>query len=85
MSDVKIMAAVRRKEARLFRLVALVPYTRRDGSETELAVWEGACVVCGQPFTVSTPKPNPSGRVISKSFERTRCDEHKRRPKERDG
>ncbi|HNT63771.1 MAG TPA: hypothetical protein PKH90_13065 [Candidatus Desulfobacillus denitrificans] len=83
MSDVKIMAAVRRKEARLFRLVALVPYTRRDGSETELAVWEGACVVCGLPFSVSTPKPNLSGRVISKSFERTRCDLHKRPPKRR--
>lgn len=30
------------------------PYTRKDGSETDLKVWRGACRVCGTPIFCKT-------------------------------
>jgi hypothetical protein len=39
---------------RTFRLLRREPYTRKDGTETE--VWGGAiCRKCGDPFEVTTP------------------------------
>lgn len=76
-----LVAVVRRSEARIFRLVAIAPYTRIDGSETEIAVWEGTCAKCGAPFTITTPRPGPLGRIVSKNFQRVSCDRHKRQPK----
>jgi hypothetical protein len=41
---------------RFFRHVKLVPYRRRDGTETFLKVWSSTCVICGAPFEVVTPR-----------------------------
>lgn len=55
----------------LWRAVRLEPYTRKDGSETELATWRGACAVCGGPKFVKTPATcNLDG---SSSFGLRRC------------
>ncbi|OJU90984.1 MAG: hypothetical protein BGO13_08635 [Burkholderiales bacterium 66-5] len=56
---------------RVWRAVGFEPYTRKDGSETELAVWRGYCTKCNQAFEVKTP-----GATIldaSGSFDRKRC------------
>lgn len=63
------------KDGRVFYHLANVPYTRRDGSQTELAVWHSACVVCGASFTVTTPT---EGRWPgSDSFGAKHCAAHK--------
>jgi hypothetical protein len=33
---------------------AVVPYVRRDGTETTLAVWRTNCADCGEGFTIMT-------------------------------
>lgn len=35
-----------------YRLIGFQPYTRANGSETELALWEGHCAQCGAPFLI---------------------------------
>lgn len=55
----------------IWRAVAIEPYTRKDGSETELAVWQGACVVCGGHKFVKTPVG--AGLGNSSSFDLRRC------------
>jgi hypothetical protein len=59
---------------RTFHRVGVAPYVRKDGSETNIAIWRGACVVCGEPFEVTT---SASGK--SKSFEVTTCKTHRRK------
>ncbi len=62
-----------------YRVVGLVPYVRRDGTKTELALWVSHCPACRQPFafftpTVTTFSPNrrcrrcakPGRRVVAK-------------------
>jgi hypothetical protein len=65
------------KDGRTFWWLANIPYERKDKTHTEIAVWHSPCVVCGAPFTVSTPT---SG--VSESFGRKHCDEHKLTPAE---
>jgi hypothetical protein len=66
---------------RTFRCIRLEPYRRSDGTETELAVWQGDCVVCGGPFEVKTPAGTIRAEQ-SKSFESTTCPAHKMTPGE---
>lgn len=51
------------------------PYTRKDGSATELLVWESLCQECLAPFTVRTP--SEGAWQASSSFEAKHCSEHK--------
>lgn len=37
-----------------YELVGLEPYTRTDGSKTQLMVWSAPCATCGDPFTVKS-------------------------------
>lgn len=34
-----------------YTLIRSEPYTRRDGGQTVLLIWETACATCGQNFT----------------------------------
>lgn len=49
-------------------------YTRLDGSETTLRVWEAHCVVCGADIQCRTPLDASK----SNAFGLRRCKEHKR-------
>lgn len=70
------------KDGRVFDLEAARPYQRRDGTASSIAIWRGACRLCGAPFETTT-----SGSLVvvlaSKGFSRVHCDAHKlrRRPK----
>jgi hypothetical protein len=55
-----------------YHLVRSEPYTRTDGSETTLSVWQPDCPVCGSLFEVRTPA---SGRKFQPN---RRCSKHKR-------
>jgi len=51
-------------------LLAYADYTRRDGEETRLGVWEVECKTCGEPFTT---------RMTSHILPETkRCEKHRR-------
>lgn len=65
-------ATVNMPDGRLFTWLAFKPYTRKDGTDTELSVWQSHCVICGESFTVATPK---AGR--SQSFGRKHCEAHR--------
>jgi len=48
------------------------PYTRLDGSETTLLVWQSDCPVCGALFEIRTP-------TNARKFQpNRRCSKHKR-------
>ena len=67
-----MMTDAQTQDGRVFKWLTFEPYTRKDGTETELSVWESACAVCGAPFTVATPRTG-----ASKAFGRKHCDTHK--------
>lgn len=52
---------------------------RRDGSVSEIIVWQSACPECGTPFTCTTPatattfKPNRRCQVHKRPGQRVRC------------
>lgn len=48
------------------------PYTRIDGSHTQLAVWQSHCAECGAPFQFRAPARK------RKLIPNRRCDRHKR-------
>lgn len=52
-----------------YDLIAIEPYTRKDGTSTQLSVWMAECTVCCRPFVARAP-------VLSMP-ETRRCDEHK--------
>src|SRR6516164_3041009 len=55
-----------------YELVRTEAYTRRDGSETTLSVWQSECPVCGEAIEVRTPKR-------ARKFEpNRRCRKHRR-------
>jgi hypothetical protein len=39
---------------RTFRRIGTKPHQRKDGVDTELAIWQSQCVICGAPFEVCT-------------------------------
>lgn len=39
-----------------YELQGYTPYVRKDGGNTELSVWRGACVVCGAGFECKSTK-----------------------------
>lgn len=65
-------ATVTTPDERVFTWLAFKPYTRKDGTDTELSVWHSTCAICGEPFAVATPKTGNS-----KAFYRKHCDSHK--------
>jgi hypothetical protein len=55
-----------------YELVRTEPYTRTDGGETELSIWQSECPVCGGAFEVRTP-------ARARKFEpNRRCRKHRR-------
>lgn len=44
------MEVIAIEQGRLFHLVSVQPYTRKDGSASAVAVWRGTCRVCGSAF-----------------------------------
>ena len=67
----------RRHGARTFHRIGSMPYVRKDGSETSLAVWRGTCVVCGEPFEVTTPTGIERAEQ-SRSFTVVTCPAHRK-------
>lgn len=59
-------------DGQVYRLVELRPYTRRNGTETTLAVWRSCCAKCGDEFELITPTE------ASKFSPNRRCKEHRR-------
>jgi hypothetical protein len=51
----KVVAPSALHGERTFHFVGTVPYRRRDRTETQLAVWQSTCVICGANFEVTTP------------------------------
>jgi hypothetical protein len=70
------MKAIQTDDGRRFVCIGAQPYTRKDGSETALLVWQAQCVECGAPFTIKTPHYAREASD-SKAFGRKRCDAHK--------
>lgn len=66
------MNDVTTKDGRVFYFLANTPYTKKDGTEIELAVWHSQCAECGAPFTIQTPTNG-----VSEAFGRKHCDAHK--------
>lgn len=56
----------------VYRCTGAEPYTRVDGSMTELEIWESECARCGQLFTFKCPKG------ASRFSPNRRCEKHKR-------
>lgn len=54
-----------------FTVADVVPYVRRDGTETPCILWNSECVDCGEPIEVKTVFKS---KTITK-----RCALHKRR------
>ena len=65
--------SVTTQDGRLFSFTDAEPYTRKDGTDTTLLCWNGACTVCGAGFTVKTPQQLEG----SKAFGRKHCEAHK--------
>lgn len=70
------MIEVETPTGRRFALIGREPYQRKDGTMTELCVWQSCCVCCGEPYQVRTP-----GKVRrfegSKSFLVATCPQHR--------
>jgi hypothetical protein len=43
----------------LYRLLGSKPYTTKRGAETELLVWEGSCMDCGEAFELMSARKVP--------------------------
>jgi hypothetical protein len=56
----------------VYELARTEPHIRRDGTETELAVWQSHCAQCGEPFEFRAPSK------ASKFEPNRRCAKHKR-------
>ncbi len=62
---------VRDHKAQKYLCTAVSPYTRRDGTQSALLVWESRCAECDEVFTFKTPN--------GEKFEpNRRCQEHRR-------
>jgi hypothetical protein len=61
-------------EGQPYWLVGRRPYTRADGSETTLDVWESLCADCKAPFQFL----RAGGQPIERFSPNRRCDRHRR-------
>jgi hypothetical protein len=68
------------KDGRTFHLDAVLPYTRKDGGASSIAVWSGACRQCGALYEVTTPG-SLAAIQSSSCFGTVHCDAHKQRRK----
>lgn len=66
------MRKVTTRSGRPWVEVGSEPYTRKDGTETTLIVWESYCVECGIPIFCRTPLNFSK----SKAFGSARCKLH---------
>jgi hypothetical protein len=41
-------ANVNLPDGRIFTWLAFKPYTRKDGTDTELSIWQSTCFICGE-------------------------------------
>ena len=64
-------------KGRAFRLAALLPYERKDGTASAVSVWCGTCAVCGADFEVVT---GAGLKCITTThvFARAHCDAHRK-------
>lgn len=69
-------ARVQTPDGRVFDPVGREPYQRKDGSDTELQVWESLCQVCAAPFVVRTPVDFGT----TQSFGAKHCVDHRLTP-----
>jgi len=71
------MITIDTPSGRRFALIGTEPHTRKDGTQTQLCVWQSCCTTCGAPFRVRT-----SAKVRryagSRAFETARCERHRR-------
>jgi hypothetical protein len=51
----KLQSTTKFYDGQRYELVRTQRYTRVDGSETTLSVWQSECPVCGEAFEVRTP------------------------------
>lgn len=65
------------KDGRVFTLVGTEPYTRKDGTETALDLWEGACKVCGAAYTVKTAGERKAPLEAYAQFNVVHCQQHR--------
>ena len=59
---------------RTWREVSREPYTRKDGSQTELITWQIKCAKCDEMVRISTPAVNFEK---SNAWGATHCPAHK--------
>ncbi len=65
------VSEVKEHKRQKYVCTAVSPYTRRDGTQSALLVWESRCAECGEVFTFKTPN--------GEKFEpNRRCQEHRR-------
>lgn len=62
-------------KGRLWQEVGREPYTRADGTKTELIRWRSPCAKCGEGFDVTTPSEGAFWK--SDAFGAIHCQAHK--------
>ena len=67
------------KSNRKFIHIGYKPHIKKDGTSTELMVWQSSCIDCGENFTVTTPK-STTKENDSNSFYQCRCSNHVKKP-----
>lgn len=61
---------------KVFTFCGFEPYQRKDGSRTELKLWQTTCKTCNSLFTVKTPIGVKSF-LDAKSFQLVNCEKHR--------
>jgi hypothetical protein len=49
------LGEIREHKGQRYVCTSVSPYTRRDGTQTTVLVWESQCAECGETFTFKTP------------------------------
>ena len=62
-------------KGRTYKCIGTEPYTTRDGRQINLALFEGACAVCGGSFTVKT---TVDGYERTNAFYTKHCPTHRK-------
>ena len=61
------------KSGMVWEMVGNEPYTRKDGSASELLIWRGCCQQCDERFEIKTSATINLGKNAS-DFGRLHCD-----------